>query len=618
MQASKHVKIDKNILLEWIYDDLNLVAEDYKVLIPDGTYVQSNSLMQADSTFLNPSVTNNIQNNQLFRLDIVSNKYGKVDLVKYPFLHVQNFAAGSPQRYDKLRIHFPVNYTFEDKVGAYLNIYTYDFDNLIKVDLSNFYYDKTDISMSGIVAFTSPPFLFQEKQWGKYIEIQIPSVYDTANQRTGQIPTPGSLNQNLTGGLSGVGLSQNSPIFVDFSFIELKQSIMGTNTFIISKPLSASVPQTPDFQTMGVQIQHSANGDFFEIFGIFNNNDSEFKTFLDAQNMIGQRNYLIYTVTLYEENVPTNSVDFFVNTEYDQKIVYRPVIISANTTAAIQVELKIINAVDNSQITKISTLGLLRDEIAKYGANLTRIKVSNTFKPKIYNTKGDNFMIDAGSLFTTNQIVQKVDVPYPVLYDRFNVVAKNVSENFNKEKYFGIGKIQIVVNPFDNVYKFAIANSVNSTSVAAFDLTNTSDIKMSFKSPKEAIEIPLYYESAQIDLKNGIVVFKISEKDTDKLKNMYISGVNVFYIVINAKDVKTVIYSGTFVPYESSENLSKLAAQAETETTSLVQNNQPTTLTTIPKSLKKVDSLKTIFLNTNINALTIRKPNLGTGNNLTQ
>ena len=37
-------------------------------------------------------------------------------------------------------------------------------------------YDKTDISMSSVVAFTSPPFLFQEKQWGKYIEIQVPSV----------------------------------------------------------------------------------------------------------------------------------------------------------------------------------------------------------------------------------------------------------------------------------------------------------------------------------------------------------------------------------------------------------------------------------------------------------
>lgn len=575
MQAEKIIKVNPNVLVQWIYDDTNLISENYRVLNPDGSYVTSYSYMQADSTNVIQSVTHNLTKNKLFRIDSIANRYGKVDIVKYPFLHIQDYPAPAPMRFDKVRIYFPINYTFEAHVGIYLRIYTYDYQNIQTIDLANFYYDKTDVSMSNLIDLASPPINFQEKLWGKYIELQIPSVYEVSNQRTANIPTSGSVNSNINGGIGTIGLSQTAPIFVDFSFIELSETVLGTTTYIISQPYTASVPQTPDFQNVSVDVAESKNGDFFEINGSYNNSNEDFAAYIESLNSIGQKHYLIYTVTLFEENVPTNVVDYVVDTEYSKIIIHRPVIISSNTTAAIQVELKIINAVDNSQVIKIATLGLLRDQISKYSSYLTRINVKNAFKPKIYNVKGDrptNF--GQSPLGGIQKLIQKIDVPFPVMYDSQFVVAKNISDNTKSKKYFGIGKIRLLIHPFDNIFKFVIANEIKKDAIEPFNMSQANDIRLVFKSQKEVVECQLYYDSAQVDLSKGIVVFKMTEKQADSVKKIYAGGDSVFYItMVSGHNIKTVVYSSTFIPFDSIEHQNEIQNAAALEDRNILPLN---------------------------------------------
>src|ERR1035437_10378389 len=98
MRVSKFVKLDKDILLEYIYDDSNLIGEQYKVLID----IQKN-----EWTFLSgdTSVTKNTQNNQLFLLDSVTNTYGLVNTTNYNFLQIKDYASGFPTKYDTIKIH---------------------------------------------------------------------------------------------------------------------------------------------------------------------------------------------------------------------------------------------------------------------------------------------------------------------------------------------------------------------------------------------------------------------------------------------------------------------------------------------------------------------------------
>ena len=53
-----------------------------------------------------------------------------------------------------------------------------------KYDLSNFYFDITNLDQQNLMDFTSPPLLYLEKLWGKNITIDIPSVDGISNQLT--------------------------------------------------------------------------------------------------------------------------------------------------------------------------------------------------------------------------------------------------------------------------------------------------------------------------------------------------------------------------------------------------------------------------------------------------
>ena len=190
-KLSKFVKVDKNILLEYIYDDDNNIGESYEVLVNSKDRKQS---YLATST----SGTNNTQNNSLFVLDKVSNKYGKIDTSQYSFLQLRSYSSSTPIRHDKLVVHLPINWTFGEYLGFYVKIFAYDVLNQTSYDLSNFYFDMTDASQGYIMNFTSPPLLFAEKLWGKNITIEFPSVSAIASQRVNNRPKESSLNANLT------------------------------------------------------------------------------------------------------------------------------------------------------------------------------------------------------------------------------------------------------------------------------------------------------------------------------------------------------------------------------------------------------------------------------------
>ena len=82
-KVSKFTKVDKNILVEYIYDDENNISEGYDVLVNTKDRKQS---------YLAGTVsgTNNTKGNSLFKLDNLSNKYGKIDTSYYTFLSIRN------------------------------------------------------------------------------------------------------------------------------------------------------------------------------------------------------------------------------------------------------------------------------------------------------------------------------------------------------------------------------------------------------------------------------------------------------------------------------------------------------------------------------------------------
>lgn len=552
MRSSRYIKVDKNVLLEWIYDDDNFIAEDYRIVID--TLKDTRSFSQNENTDSVNSVTNNTTTQQLFNIDQQSNKWGIVDpdpnTNRFLYLQYQEFSGNVPFRYDIVRLHFPIGYTFEDKLGVLLNINLYNQSQNEIFPLSNFYYDKTDINRSLELELTAPPFLFQEILWGKYLEIQIPSAYAMVSDTTildnsVKIPRDGSRHKNLVE--EDINrLSNESPILLNFQFLTKREKKLNQVSYLTTTPFKTNVPVVPEFEELGVDIQPSNQGDYFEIFGTFNSNISEFNTFINNAIRSGRRYYATYQINVFEKNIQTTSQEFYQDDNFDSPIDFRPIIKFSTTTATIDVTLRLVDSVDGSALIRRSTYSMLQDEVSKYSTFLSKINVKDTYKPKVYNNKSENISLNMNGSVER----QKVEVPFPVFIERYNINTKNINEEINDTTWFGIGQQQILLYPSDNIIKFAIGKGTDNDGIIPLSITTGVPVFLQFKSDKKIVEVPLYFDGSEVNLTEGIVVFRIMESQIETIREIKKSGFDQFYILSKPDTgINTVIYAGRFLIY---------------------------------------------------------------------
>ena len=604
-KISKYVKLDKDILLEYIYNDGNMVGDQYKILIDSRDGRRSYIAGDLSSTG-NTNIKG--QENQLFRLDSVSGRYGIVNPDYYSYLQYKEFGASIPVRHDTIKVHIPINWTFGEHLGFYIRVYTLDETNTNPFEISNFYFDMTNVSQQYLMNYSTPPLLFQEKLWGKTIQIEVPAINEIAAQKTDGLPKEDSINSNLS---NGIGISLTAPIFIDFFFIDGIQKVNGITTYILANKVTTTIPQAPEFERLALVVQHSSEGDFFEIYGTYNDNIAEFKKFIDDSVKMGHRYYVQYNITTYEQNIRGKTTTVTVHDGFNEMIEYRPIIKFSTTTAIIDVEMRLIDSVDDSYILRRASYGMLQDEVSKYSTSMLKINLVNASKPKIYNVKNaidayllgvtnamgrtttprgrTNQMASSGAGFNVGIAVNKGDlgsgndfgagvganggagfggsggsvkvetikVPYPVLIDKFNIIGKSDNAIFSNNTFYGNAKMQIKIYPYDNILKFIIASG-DPLKPDYLDMTGLGEIKLAFRTDNTTEEFTLLAEATDINLKLGQVVFKIPQSKVLSIKKIYESGVNLFYIIASSQGNVSVVYTGLFQIFDNLANISTL------------------------------------------------------------
>ena len=604
-KISKYVKLDKDILLEYIYNDGNMVGDQYKILIDSRDGRRSYIAGDLSSTG-NTNIKG--QENQLFRLDSVSGRYGIVNPDYYSYLQYKEFGASIPVRHDTIKVHIPINWTFGEHLGFYIRVYTLDETNTNPFEISNFYFDMTNVSQQYLMNYSTPPLLFQEKLWGKTIQIEVPAINEIAAQKTDGLPKEDSINSNLS---NGIGISLTAPIFIDFFFIDGIQKVNGITTYILANKVTTTIPQASEFERLALVVQHSSEGDFFEIYGTYNDNIAEFKKFIDDSVKMGHRYYVQYNITTYEQNIRGKTTTVTVHDGFNEMIEYRPIIKFSTTTAIIDVEMRLIDSVDDSYILRRASYGMLQDEVSKYSTSMLKINLVNASKPKIYNVKNaidasllgvtnamgrtttprgrTNQMASSGAGFNVGIAVNKGDlgsgndfgagvganggagfggsggsvkvetikVPYPVLIDKFNIIGKSDNAIFSNNTFYGNAKMQIKIYPYDNILKFIIASG-DPLKPDYLDMTGLGEIKLAFRTDNTTEEFTLLAEATDINLKLGQVVFKIPQSKVLSIKKIYESGVNLFYIIASSQGNVSVVYTGLFQIFDNLANISAL------------------------------------------------------------
>ena len=220
---------------------------------------------------------------------------------------------------------------------------------------------------------------------------------------------------------------------------------------------------------------------------------------------------------------------------------------ASTTTAVIDVEMRMIDAVDDSYIIRKASYGMLQDEVSKYSLRLSKINLKNAYKPKVYNIKNaidpsligksnamgmidefassggvgnvnfDGSSVEGGSnnvgnnnTPSTNGSIQTVKIPFPVLVEKFNVIGKSDNTVFDNKTFFSNGRIQIVLYPFDNIVKFVLASG-ESNAPDYMDLTIYSDLSFVIRNDFDSVTFPLYDETDEIQLDIGQIVFNFKK-----------------------------------------------------------------------------------------------------------
>ena len=542
-KVSKFMKLNSNILMEWIFDSEHYISENYKVI----TNLNENK----KRSFLSTSNLNN-KNNNIFQLDSVLKKYAVIDTTKYNFLQEQDYNS-APIPYDTVRIYLPTNFNFVyyGYIGLYLKIFAYGYENNNIYELSNIFFDATNDSSSGQTQLAIP-FIYDSQEWGKYYEFDVPSVDFLSNQRivsnTGNTVITNTINANLT---LNEGISQTAPIFINFQYLNTKEIVLGNTYYYSSESYQSSFAKAPEYNTLAVTIQESTEGDFFEIYGTYGTSNENLDNFVrDIENK-GRKIRIEYDIYLYEENIQTNAqtvtVTGGINDSFTKKILYRPILTFSNTTAAIKVTMRVIDLVDMSTISRFTTIGL-NSNIQKYGKKLISLNIANINKLKIYNAKPDEIIL-GNDYFSSNLITEIIKVNSPQLVEVGNIVVNSPKSS---NSYKGMGLLNLIITPFDNIIQFRLGKMSNTNQLELYDMSqilNNAEVTLVFKSDTESIEKSIYNE-ADNDYKNGIINFKIVENDLQVLKKIYDKGLTNFYLTITSNNIKTLLYSGTFTFYQ--------------------------------------------------------------------
>ena len=551
MRTSVFKKVNRDILLEFVYDDNNIITESYSVL---------NNQRDRQLSYIGGNLTSNGLQNQLFPVDIIQNKWAKIDLNNYVFLDLNNF-SGSPLRHDIIKLHFPTNWNFNQYLGVFLKVYCYDFTNQKIVNLSNFYYNKYDNSQQSLLGQITPPLLYENRLWDKRIYLDIPSVNVVSLQRSSGLPISGSVNNNLT---DSIGLSITTPIFIDFHFILGEQVIGGNTQFIMSNPFTVQVPQSPQLDELQLVVQESVEGDFFEIYPTYNGSFEDWLVFESNSRTLGQKYQVEFLVTIFEENIKGKTYRFVQEGDFSDKIEWRPIIKNSSSTAIRDVEMRLLDKVTETNLTRKALYGLKPEQTSKYSVYLKKIKVKDVEKPKIYVKKQINLaQIDSVTRREIPEIEVEVDVPTLVDLTLINASSPNnlspkVERTLNN--FYPMGVMKILLTPFYNILKFTLALKDNNK-LQFLDLTNAQNLRLSFKSDKQEYSYPLV--NSDSDLSNGTCVFKVNQSQYNILKKIFLEGKNLFYITTQNKDVRSVIYSGLFIPSDSVESIDSVEPKIE-------------------------------------------------------
>ncbi len=451
--------------------------------------------------------------------------------------------------YDTVRLHLRTGFSFASrgyegflfqvKAKRYSGIYNY-FTSLAYLNYSNFEIQNPK------------PFVISGVAYSKFIEIKVPSLVDMYDN---------TLNldfQDAFFGNSQDAIDPTSNYEIVFKLIDKITEINNVKYIDCSENLNVTVSQEDEYQDISAVIEEAIDGDYFKIYGLKDGSIDNFAKYINLRQQTGGDDIVVFHDIEVLEQIgttftQTSAVSYAQVDNFDNPIVYRPVIQSANVSNSflINYNLRIYNETDNTQILKQASL--VYNKPSKYAKRMIQLNVNGELT-HVYNK-----IASTAATSNINNFINSIrpsigETKYvPVAVDTLNVVSANTNVQLdgtnvtalNNLTYFGLGQGVITLSKVsDNFIKLRIAQKEGDT-LKEISLVNAEKIEMIIKSG--AVEQSIFSDPTfpNVDTGKGEVLFKIEKSVANKFDQPETNiASDTFYINIVNGSTNSMLYYG--------------------------------------------------------------------------
>jgi hypothetical protein len=476
--------------------------------------------------------------------------------------------------YDTIRYHFLSGFDFGLADGVIMKV-EYQEVSGKKATVSQITYEKGDI---GITQMNPSPIYFNAGIYDNYIEVKIPSYsfitydYDTQTDPVIKSQTIASLISS-----DGNGFVRNTPFTIALYEIQSTNDVNGFYFFNTSVTSIATISAVDEYTDLAANVVENTTYSYFEYYPSWQGNFIE--DFVYTEDSLGNIYYVIHDIELSEQvglrHISTQKLQVLQDSGFNQPYIYRPVVMNPKATSfTINYSMRLVNKSNNVSILRVATL--TSTAVDTYGPGLKRIHLQNQPYPqKVYNKVIQPSVSKAYTL-NMNPIQTVITKYVPAFFERevINITEENLTINnlggnnatstTDATVAFGQGNAKIVINPYDNYFKFQIFTNNKGKENTVLDLGNNTQFFLVFEGgTNQTIKIPSQADSTFQNPNKGELVFRLVESDS-KIVTQYTN--RDFHITsLTANGIETSIYHGYWIlPSERDQKPVPVATVAPT------------------------------------------------------
>lgn len=495
--------------------------------------------------------------------------------------------------YDTVRFHIVSGYNFENIDGIILQILFQERTGK-KATILQTLVTKADITLQ---VLNPNPIYLGGSLYDHYVEVKIPAYAEMVYEfeaLSGSAAQANTLAAKISS--DGYGFKKDAP--VEFVLYEITQTLLkeGYDNYIGQVRAQLGIFPRDNYSNLAAVIQENSFYNYLEYYPTWEGNFIE--DFVNAEGSVGNSYYVVHEIELKEQVGLTYITTFnFSNIQvqdYNAPFIYRPVLQNPLATSFIvNYTMRLVNRRNQNQIIRRSSFSSF--DIAKYGKEVNKITLTTgAYSQKVYNK-----IIQAPNVLSPYSIAPSVGAPkekkVPVFYKDSNISVTQetitigqdgqlISDSSvpNSTRVLGQGKAKIVVDPFDNFYKFTVYNITGAQTPEILDLGNSLTYYLVFLDASgQSVRVENIKNKTTISNPSvGQVSFKLVDSNSKKVLGF---TNREFYIITKTPDgVETKLYSGSW--QTQSEYSASIASATGTAATTSTTTATATTTTVTTSS----------------------------------